>query len=44
MEVHTDGTLVPGPSHLEVEVAIPKLKNSGRTDSSRRQKITVCDP
>jgi hypothetical protein len=26
MEVHTAEPLVPGPSHLEVEIAIAKLK------------------
>jgi hypothetical protein len=44
--------LVPGPSHLEIEIAIVKFKKykspgSGQiptTDSSRRQNITVCNP
>jgi hypothetical protein len=45
IEIHTAEPLVPGPSRLEVEIAIAKLKryksarqlsNSGRTDSSRR--------
>jgi hypothetical protein len=49
IEEHTAEPLVPGPSRLEVEIAIAKLKkykppNSGRTDSSRRRNITVRDP
>jgi hypothetical protein len=53
IEVHTAEPLVPGPSHLEVEIGIAKLKkykspgseeNSRRTDSSWRQNITVCNP
>jgi hypothetical protein len=47
-EVHTAEPLVPGLSRLEVEIAIAKLKRhkspSGRTDSSRRLNVTVCDP
>jgi hypothetical protein len=27
IEIHTAETLVPGPSHLEVEISIAKLKN-----------------
>jgi hypothetical protein len=27
IEVHTAGPLVPGPSRLEVQIAIAKLKN-----------------
>jgi hypothetical protein len=27
IEIHTAEALVPGPSHLEVEIAIAKLKN-----------------
>jgi hypothetical protein len=53
IEVHTAEPLVPGLSCLEVEIAIAKLKKykspgndqiPGRTDSSRRQNITVRDP
>jgi hypothetical protein len=45
IEMHTTEPLVPGPSHLEVEIAIAKLKKykslgtdqiSSRTESSRR--------
>jgi hypothetical protein len=51
IEVHTAEPLGPCPSLLRVEIAIAKLKkykssssDSGRTDSSRRQNVTVCDP
>jgi hypothetical protein len=45
IEVHMAEPLVPGPSRHEVKIGIAKLKKySGRTDSSRRQNITVCDP
>jgi hypothetical protein len=27
IEIHIAEPLVPGPSHLEVEIVIPKLKN-----------------
>jgi hypothetical protein len=27
IEIHTAEPLVPGPSHLEVEIAVAKLKN-----------------
>jgi hypothetical protein len=49
IEVHTAEPLIPRPSRLEVEIAIAKLKtykspdSAGRTDSSRRRNITVCD-
>jgi hypothetical protein len=42
IEVHTAESLVPGPSHLDVEIAIEKLiknkspSNSGRIESCRR--------
>jgi hypothetical protein len=33
IEVHTAGPLVPGPSHLEFEIAIAKLKKYKSTGS-----------
>jgi hypothetical protein len=46
IEVHMAEPLVPGPSCLEVEIAIAKLKKykSPGSDSGRRQNVTVCDP
>jgi hypothetical protein len=52
IEVNAAELLVPGPSHLEVEITIAKLKyKSPGCDQipaelipSRRQNITVCDP
>jgi hypothetical protein len=53
LEVHMAELLVPGPSRLEVEIAIAKLKkckspgseeNSCRTGSGRRRNVIVCDP
>jgi hypothetical protein len=53
IEVHMTEPLVPGPSGLEVEIVIAKLKkykspgsdqNSCRTDSGRRKNVTVCHP
>jgi hypothetical protein len=49
IEVRTAEPLVPGPSRLEIEIVIAKLKkyksaSSGRTDSSWGLNITVCDP
>jgi hypothetical protein len=54
IEVHMAEPLVPGPSRLEAEIAIAKLKKykspgsdqipAELTDSSRRQNINVCDP
>jgi hypothetical protein len=48
IEVHMAEPLVPGPSHLEVEIAIAMLKkyksprsNSRRTYLSRRQNIAI---
>jgi hypothetical protein len=37
--------LVPGPSRLEDEITIAKLKKykSGKTDSGRWRNVTVCD-
>jgi hypothetical protein len=35
IEVHTTESLVPGPSHLEVETAIPKLKKYKSPDSNQ---------
>jgi hypothetical protein len=47
--VHTAEPLVPGRSRLEVEISIAELKKyklpgSGRTNSIRKQNITVCVP
>jgi hypothetical protein len=45
--------LVPGPKHLEVEIAIAKLNNYKSPSSDRipaeliqgrRRNVTVCDP
>jgi hypothetical protein len=53
IKIHMAEPLLPGPSHLEVETAIAKFKKYklpgsdqilGRTDSSRRGNVTVCDP
>jgi hypothetical protein len=35
IEVHMAGPLVPGPSHLEVKIAIGKLKNCKSPDSDQ---------
>jgi hypothetical protein len=52
IEVHTAEALVPGPSHLQVEIAIAKLKKykSPGTDQILAEliqaggEILVCDP
>jgi hypothetical protein len=53
IEVHTVEPLVPGPSRLEVEIAIAKLKKYKSPGSNqipaeqiqaRRRNITDCDP
>jgi hypothetical protein len=35
IEIHTAEPLVPGPSHLEVEIAIAKLKKYKSPDSDQ---------
>jgi hypothetical protein len=37
IEVHTAGPLIPGPSRLEVEIAIAKLKNYQSPGSDQLQ-------
>jgi hypothetical protein len=53
IEVHTAEPLVPGPSRLEVEIAIEKLKNFKSPDSDRipaelvqagGEILLLCDP
>jgi hypothetical protein len=47
VEVHTAEPLVPGPSRLEVEIAIAKLKkykSPGSDQIPAERKVTVCDP